>query len=69
MQQYRPLPKNDAAAIKRVKELTSENRPYGYLAPTEYLLKTTAPAFETLAVSTLQLNTETEPEDPRSNRP
>ena len=31
VQQYRPLPKDDAAAIKRMKELASENRRYGYL--------------------------------------
>ncbi len=31
VQQYRPMPKDDAAAIKRMKELASENRRYGYL--------------------------------------
>ena len=31
VQQYRPLPKDGAAAIKRMKELASENRRYGYL--------------------------------------
>lgn len=31
VQQYQPLPKDDAAAIKRMKELASENRRYGYL--------------------------------------
>lgn len=31
VQQYRPLPKDDEAAIKRMKELASENRRYGYL--------------------------------------
>jgi putative transposase len=41
----------------------------GYLSPTEFLTKTTAPALETLAVSTLPLNTQTQPEDSRSNRP
>ena len=41
----------------------------GYLSPTEFLTKTTAPALETLAVSTLSLNTENQPEDSRSNRP
>ena len=30
MQQYQPLPKDDEAAIKRMKELASENRRYGY---------------------------------------
>ena len=30
VQQYRPLPKDDEAAIKRMKELASENRRYGY---------------------------------------
>ena len=41
----------------------------GYLSPTEFLTQTTAPALETLAVSTLPLNTETHPADSRSNRP
>jgi len=41
----------------------------GYLSPTEFLMKTAAPALETLAVSTLPLNTQTQPEDSRSNRP
>ncbi|AHM05898.1 Transposase [Roseibacterium elongatum DSM 19469] len=31
VQQYQPLPKDDEAAIKRMKELASENRRYGYL--------------------------------------
>jgi putative transposase len=31
VKQYRPLPKDDDAAIKRMKELASENRRYGYL--------------------------------------
>ncbi|MEL6667197.1 MAG: hypothetical protein AAFO63_13115 [Pseudomonadota bacterium] len=31
MQQYQPLFKYDAAAIKRLKEPASENRCYGYL--------------------------------------
>ena len=31
VQQYQPLQKDDAAAIKRMKELASENRRYGYL--------------------------------------
>ena len=31
VQQYRPLPKDDEATIKRMKELASENRRYGYL--------------------------------------
>ncbi|MBL3587881.1 transposase, partial [Rhodovulum sulfidophilum] len=31
VQQYQPLPKDDQAAIKRMKELASENRRYGYL--------------------------------------
>ena len=31
VQQYRPVPKDDAAAIKRMKELASKNRRYGYL--------------------------------------
>lgn len=30
VQQYRPLPKDDEAAIKRMKELASEHRRYGY---------------------------------------
>ena len=29
VQQYQPLPKDDEAAIKRMKELASENRRYG----------------------------------------
>lgn len=33
----------------------------GCLSPTEFLIKNTAPAFETLAVSTLTLDTDTEP--------
>jgi putative transposase len=41
----------------------------GYLSPTEFLTKTTAPALETLAVSTLSLNTQTQPEDSGSPRP
>ncbi|WP_413469622.1 IS3 family transposase, partial [Rhodovulum sulfidophilum] len=31
VQQYQLMPKDDAAAIKRMKELASENRRYGYL--------------------------------------
>jgi putative transposase len=31
VQQYRPVPKDDAAVVKRMKELASENRRYGYL--------------------------------------
>ena len=42
---------------------------HGYLSPTAFLTKTTAPALETLAVSTLPLNTANQPEDSRSNRP
>ena len=41
----------------------------GYLSPTEFLTQTTAPALETLAVSTLSFNTANQPEDSRSNRP
>ena len=41
----------------------------GYLSPTEFLMKTTAPALETLAVSAPPLKTETQPEDSRSYRP
>jgi len=41
----------------------------GYLSQTEFLMKTTAATLRTLAVSTLPLDTETQPEDPRSNRP
>ena len=41
----------------------------GYLSPTEFLTKTTASALETLAVSTLPLNTEAQPENSRSPRP
>ncbi len=56
VQQYRPMPKDDASAL-------------GYLTSTEFLMKTTAPALETLAVSTLPLNTQTQTEDSRYNRP
>jgi hypothetical protein len=31
VQQYQPVPKNDAAVIERLKKLASENRRYGYL--------------------------------------
>ena len=31
VQQYRPAPKNDAAAVGRLRELAAENRRYGYL--------------------------------------
>ena len=31
VQQYRPIERNEAAAIERLKELASENRRYGYL--------------------------------------
>ena len=31
VQQYRPMPKDDASAIKRMNELAAENRRYGYL--------------------------------------
>ena len=31
VQQYRPVPRNDAAVVGRLKELASENRRYGYL--------------------------------------
>ena len=41
----------------------------GYLSPTEFLIKTTAPALETLAVSALPLNTQSRPEDSGSTRP
>jgi putative transposase len=41
----------------------------GYLSPTEFLTKTTAPALETLAVSAPPLNTQTQPEDSGSPRP
>ena len=41
----------------------------GYLSPTEFLMKTTATALETLAVSALPLNTKTQPEDSSSNWP
>ncbi|MEM9032484.1 MAG: integrase core domain-containing protein, partial [Pseudomonadota bacterium] len=41
----------------------------GHLSPTEFLMKTTAPALETLAVSTLPLNTTNQPENSRSNQP
>lgn len=41
----------------------------GYLSPTEFLMKTTAPALETLAVSALSPNTANQPENSRANRP
>jgi putative transposase len=41
----------------------------GYLSPTEFLTKTTAPALETLAVSAPPLNTQTQPENSGSPRP
>jgi len=41
----------------------------GYLSPSEFLTKTTAPALETLAVSALSLNSQTQPENSRTNRP
>jgi putative transposase len=31
VQQYRPVPRDDGAVVKRMKELASENRRYGYL--------------------------------------
>ncbi|NDK36832.1 IS3 family transposase [Rhodovulum sulfidophilum] len=31
VQQYRPVPKDDTAVVKRMKALASENRRYGYL--------------------------------------
>ena len=40
----------------------------GYLSPTEFLMKTTAPALETLAVCRLSLNTTKQPENSRLNR-
>ena len=58
--------------IGRWRHHDNTERPHsalGYLSPTEFLTQTTAPALETLAVSTLSLNTETQPEDSRSNRP
>lgn len=41
----------------------------GYLSPTEFLMKTTAPALETLAVSALSPITANQPENSRANRP
>lgn len=41
----------------------------GYLSPAEFLMTTTAPALETLAVSTLPFNTECQSEDSASPRP
>ncbi|MBL3608360.1 integrase core domain-containing protein, partial [Rhodovulum sulfidophilum] len=58
--------------IRRWRSHYNTKRPHsalGYLSPTEFLTKTTAPALETLAVSTLPLNTQTQPQDSRSNRP
>ncbi|MEL6531395.1 MAG: IS3 family transposase [Pseudomonadota bacterium] len=58
--------------INRWRNHYNTKRPHsalGYLSPTEFLMKTTATALETLAVSTLPLNNETQPEDSKSNRP
>jgi len=41
----------------------------GYLSPNEFLTTNAAAALETLAVSTLPLNTQSQPEDSRSSRP
>lgn len=58
--------------IGRWRQHYNTERPHsalGHLSPTEFLMKTPAPALETLAVSTLALNTQTHPDDSRSNRP
>ena len=41
----------------------------GYQSPAAFLTKTTAPALETLAVSTLPLNTQTQQQVSRPKRP
>lgn len=58
--------------IARWRHHYNTERPHsalGYLSPQEFLMKTTASAIETLAVSALPLNTQTQPEDSRSTRP
>ena len=58
--------------IARWRHHYNPERPHsalGYLSPQEFLMKTTASALETLAVSALPLNTKTQPEDSRSTRP
>ena len=58
--------------IARCRHHYNTERPHsalGYLSPQEFLMKTTASALETLAVSALPLNTKTQPEDSRSTRP
>ena len=64
--------RNAREEIERWRNHYNTKRPHsalGYLSPTEFLMKTTAPALETLAVSTLPLNIETQPENSRSNWP
>jgi len=54
------------AEIGRWRSHYNTKRPHsalGYLSPTEFLIKTTAPALETLAVSTLPLKTQSQPEE------
>mgnify|MGYP001800181144 CR=1 FL=1 len=66
----RPL-RHAREEIGRWKSHCNTKRPHsvlGYLFPTKFLIKATAPALETLAVSTLPLNTETQPGNSRSNR-
>lgn len=68
---FRSLP-HAREEIGRWRSHYNTKRPHsalGYLAPTEFLTKTTAPALETLAVSTLPLNTQTQPENSGSTRP
>jgi putative transposase len=58
--------------IARWRRHYNTERPHsalGYLSPTEFLIKANAPAPETLAVSTLPLNTQTQPENSGSPRP
>lgn len=58
--------------IERWRQHYNTERPHsalGYLPPTEFLTKTTAPALETLAVFTPPLNTQTQPEDSGSTQP
>lgn len=64
--------RHEREEIGRWRNHYNTKRPHlalGYLSPTEFLMKTTAPALEIFAVSTLSLNTANQPEDSRSNRP
>ena len=58
--------------IERWRRHYNTERPHsalGYLSPMEFLMTNPAPALETLAVSALPLNTQTQSENSRSTRP